>query len=102
MTKTRQRFAVVTGFLGALGLAAYLGHRHQVLRQQREEAIMNQVRAFFEPQGPVAVVYVTAVNSQADQARGGVVFEDETVVEFRYTQGVIISRRLKEEEGDHA
>lgn len=100
---TKKRFALATGLLSALGLAAYLGHRHQVTSQQREEAILAEVRAFFAQQGPIEVVYVTWVNSRADRASGGVVFADGTVFEFRYVKGQIDYRQLEEgEEEPHA
>lgn len=85
----KKKFALWTGLLSGLGLAAYLGHRQQVSLQQREEAILTQVRSFFAPMGAIDVVYVTAVNSRTEEATGGVVFADGVVFDFRYRKGEI-------------
>lgn len=85
----KKKFAFMTGFLGALGLVAYLGHKKQEQEQQTEEAVLAEARAFFEPMGKIEVAYLTPNQSRAGAVTGGVVFDDGVVFEFRYYKGEI-------------
>lgn len=98
---TKKKFALVTGVLGALGLAAYWGHKKQVAQQETEEAILARVRSFFEPMGEIEVVYTTPSNSRAGATTGGVVFSDGVVFEFRYHKGDIDYREGEKLEDNH-
>lgn len=88
--RTRQKkMALATGLLSLLGVAALWGHRRQMDRQAREEAILREVRQFFEPMGTISVVYMTAFYPERDELVGGVVFDDQVVFDYRYHKGQI-------------
>lgn len=97
----KKRFALFTGVVSALGLAAYLGHKRQVEQQETEEAILARVRSFFEPMGEIEVVYTTPSHSRAGATTGGVVFNDGVVFEFRYHKGEIDYRQSETLEDKH-
>lgn len=85
----KKKFALATGIVSTLGLLAFIGHKKQVKEQQKESDLLAEIRAFFEPMGSIDVVYLTEVNSRADMAFGGVVFDDGVTFDFRYQKGVI-------------
>lgn len=92
----KKKFALATGLIGLLGLAAYAGHKKQVKTQQQNEGILAEVRAFFEPMGTIDVIYVTEEHSRAGQTCGGVVFDDGVVFEFRHYKGQIDYKQVEE------
>lgn len=85
----QKTIAITTGILSALGLAAFLGHKKQVHDQERQEQVLKEVRAFFEPMGAIKVVYVTSYNPKNGATIGGLVFEDDVTFVFRHRKGQI-------------
>lgn len=92
----KKKFALATGVISTLGLLAFLGHKKQVKNQQQDESLLAEIRAFFEPMGTIDVLYVTEANSRAGETRGGVVFDDGVVFEFRHYKGQIDYKQLEE------
>ncbi|MFC3928327.1 DUF4651 domain-containing protein [Streptococcus caprae] len=85
----KKKFALVTGILSALGLAAFVGHTKQVHDQEKQEDRLKEVRTFFEPMGAIKVLYVTSYNAKMDVMIGGLVFEDDVTFTFRAKKGQI-------------
>lgn len=92
----QKRFAFLAGILGLGGLAAAGVVAHQKQLEKEREQILRDVRAFFEPFGDIAVVYVNDFESIRHLVTGGVVFEDGETFYFSYDHGEINYRLEKD------
>lgn len=96
MTMKQKRFAFLAGILGLGSIAAASVIAKQKQQDKERQQVLEEVRAFFAPFGPIAVVYVNDFESIGRLVTGGVVFENEKVYYFSYDRGEI-NYRLEED-----